>query len=96
MEITWLGYSCFRLKGKNLTVITDPCPPDLGYSLEKQNARIVTVSHDHPDHSYTEAITGDTRIINRPGEYDVGGVLIIGLPTYHDAENGHDRVHPAD
>jgi L-ascorbate metabolism protein UlaG (beta-lactamase superfamily) len=88
MEITWFGYSCFRLKGKNTTVITDPFPPGLGYSLEKQNARIVTISHNHPNHSYREAIAGEPRIVSRPGEYEIGNVLIIGISTYHDAENG--------
>jgi L-ascorbate metabolism protein UlaG (beta-lactamase superfamily) len=76
------------LKGKSTTVITDPYPPDLGYSLDKPDARVVTVSHDHPEHSYVEAVTGEPRIINRPGEYEVGGVLIIGLSTFHDAEKG--------
>ncbi|MCR4393698.1 MAG: MBL fold metallo-hydrolase [Dehalococcoidales bacterium] len=88
MEITWLGYSCFRLKGKNLTVITDPYPPGLGYNLDKPSARIVTVSHSHHNHSYTQAIGGDPKVISRPGEYEIGGVLIIGVATFHDAENG--------
>jgi L-ascorbate metabolism protein UlaG (beta-lactamase superfamily) len=88
MEITWLGYSCFRLKGKSTTVITDPCPPGLGYSLDKPAARIVTISHNHPDHSYVQAIDGDPKLIYRPGEYEIGGVLIIGISTFHDAENG--------
>jgi len=91
MEITWFGYSCFRLKGKNTTVITDPFPPGLGYSLEEQNARIVTGRPSHPNHAYSEAVKGDTRIISRPGEYEIGGVLIIGIPTYHDTENGAVR-----
>ena len=83
-----LGYSCFRLKGKNITVITDPYSPDLGYSLDKTSANIVTISHDHPDHSYISTITGERQIVSRPGEYEIGGVLIIGISTYHDAENG--------
>ena len=88
MEITWLGYSCFRLKGKNTTVITDPCPPSLGYTLDQQTARIVTVSHNHPDHSYTAIVSGEPRVISRPGEYEIGGVLIIGVPAFHDDEKG--------
>jgi L-ascorbate metabolism protein UlaG (beta-lactamase superfamily) len=88
MEITWLGYSCFKLKGKNTTVITDPCPPSLGYTLGQQTARIVTVSHNHPDHNYIEGVTGEPRVISRPGEYEVGGVLIIGVPAFHDDEKG--------
>jgi L-ascorbate metabolism protein UlaG (beta-lactamase superfamily) len=88
MEITWLGYSCFRLKGKNTTVITDPCPPDIGYSIDKPSADIVTISHGHPEHSYLKVISGEPRMISRPGEYEIGGVLIIGISTFHDAENG--------
>lgn len=93
MEINWLGYSCFRLKGSQTTVITDPFPPDLGYSLGKQPpvARIVTVSHDHPNHSYVKGIGGDPKVINGPGEYEISGVFIIGLTTYHDAEDGRVR-----
>ncbi len=88
MEISWLGYSCFRLKGKSTTVITDPFPPDLGYTLGKPSARIVTVSHGHRDHSFTQVFDSETKVISRPGEYEVGGVLIIGISTFHDAENG--------
>ncbi len=88
MEITWYGYSCFRLKGKNTTVITDPFTPDLGYSFEKQSARIVTVSHGHANHTYSQAVAGDPKVVNRPGEYEIGGILIIGISTFHDAENG--------
>jgi L-ascorbate metabolism protein UlaG (beta-lactamase superfamily) len=88
MEISWLGYSCFRLKGKNTTVITDPCPPELGYSLDKSTANIVTVSHKHVNHSYVQGVSGDPKQILGPGEYEVGGVLIIGLSSFHDTEEG--------
>jgi L-ascorbate metabolism protein UlaG (beta-lactamase superfamily) len=88
MEITWLGYSSFRLKGKNTTVITDPFPPDLGYAIDKQKADLITVSHNHPNHSHTAGVAGEPRIIFRPGEYEISGVLIIGLSTFHDAEGG--------
>jgi L-ascorbate metabolism protein UlaG (beta-lactamase superfamily) len=88
MEITWLGYSCFRLKGKNTSIITDPCPPEIGYSLDKAEANVVTVSHNHANHSYLQGVSGQPRNIVAPGEYEVGGVLIIGLSAYHDADNG--------
>ncbi len=88
MEITWLGYSCFRLKGKSTTVLTDPYSPGLGYNLDKPSARIVTVSHNHPEHNNFQAIQGDPKVIYRPGEYEISGVLIIGISTYHDAESG--------
>ncbi len=86
MDISWLGYSCFRIKGSNATVITDPYPPDLGYSLGKPAARIVTVSHQHPGHAYIQGIGGEPKVITGPGEYEISGVLIIGMAASHDTE----------
>jgi L-ascorbate metabolism protein UlaG (beta-lactamase superfamily) len=91
MEITWLGHSCFKIRGKQTTIITDPFPPGNGYSLGKTTANIVTISHDHPGHSYAAGIVGSPRVVRRPGEYEIAGVLIIALSTYHDANKGADR-----
>jgi len=86
-----LGHSCFRIKGSQAVVITDPFPPDLGYSLGKPTANIVTVSHQHPSHSYVQGIGGEPRTVQGPGEYEISGVLIIGVATFHDAEGGKKR-----
>jgi L-ascorbate metabolism protein UlaG (beta-lactamase superfamily) len=91
MDITWLGHSCFRLKGSHATVITDPYSPGLGYSLGKPTARIVTVSHEHPGHCYVDGVGGQPRVVNRPGEYEISEVLIIGIATFHDGERGKKR-----
>ena len=91
MEISWLGHSCFRIKGRQATVITDPYPPDLGYSLGKPTAHIVTVSHQHPGHSYVQGIGGEPRLVTGPGEYEISGVLIAGIATFHDRERGQKR-----
>ncbi len=91
MDISWLGHSCFRIKGSHTTVVTDPYSPDLGYSLGKPTARIVTVSHQHPGHSYTQSIGGEPKLVTRPGEYEISGVLIIGIATFHDEEKGEER-----
>jgi L-ascorbate metabolism protein UlaG (beta-lactamase superfamily) len=91
MEISWLGHSCFRIKGSQVAIVTDPYPPDLGYSLGKTTARIVTVSHQHPGHSYVLGIDGKPRVVSGPGEVEIGGVLIIGVATFHDRERGKNR-----
>lgn len=91
MEISWLGHSCFRLKGKEAIVITDPFSPDLGYSLGKATARIVTVSHKHPGHSYTQGVGGDPKLVTGPGEYEISNVLIIGIATFHDKDGGKEK-----
>jgi len=91
MEISWLGHSCFRIKGRQATVITDPYSPELGYSLGKPTAQIVTVSHQHPGHSYVQGVGGEPRPVLGPGEYEISGVLIIGVATFHDADSGSKR-----
>jgi L-ascorbate metabolism protein UlaG (beta-lactamase superfamily) len=91
MDINWLGHSCFKIRSSNATVITDPYSPDLGYSLGKVTADIVTVSHQHPGHSYARGVDGKPRLISRPGEYEVSDVLIMGVATFHDEEGGAKR-----
>ena len=91
MDINWLGHSCFRIKGRNAAIVTDPYPPDLGYSLGKPSADIVTVSHPHPGHSYTQGVSGDPRLVRGSGEYEISGVLIIGVATFHDNDKGAKR-----
>jgi len=91
VEISWLGHSCFILKGKEKTVITDPYCPELGYSLDTPQADIVTVSHFHPGHSYVEGIADSPKQVKGPGEYEIGNAFITGLPSYHDNEKGNAR-----
>lgn len=91
MDITWLGHSCFRIKGKDATVITDPFDPSLGYSSNKQKADIVTLSHFHPGHSYLNAVDGYSKAIKGPGEYELKGVFITGFPSFHDSNDGSER-----
>ncbi len=91
MEISWLGHSCFKLRDKQATLITDPYSPDMGYSLGKQAADIVTISHQHPGHSFAQGIDGDPKLVTGPGEYEIRNMLIIGVSTFHDNEKGVTR-----
>jgi L-ascorbate metabolism protein UlaG (beta-lactamase superfamily) len=91
MDITWLGHSCFLIKGKEKTIITDPCHPDLGYRLGDPEADIATLSHSHRGHSYIEGVAGDPTQIRFPGEYEIGGTFITGIPSFHDTQKGELR-----
>ena len=91
MEITWLGHSCFRLRGREAAVVTDPCPPSTGYSIGRLNADIVTVSHAHEHHAYLRAIAGTPVVLEGPGEYEVHGAFVTGIATYHDDKKGAVR-----
>jgi L-ascorbate metabolism protein UlaG (beta-lactamase superfamily) len=94
MEIVWYGHACTRLKDSNVTVITDPYDKSLGLSLPRPKADIVTVSHPSPHHNYTAGVKGDFKVIDSPGEYEIGGVFITGInlapPTKH--KNGSPSI----
>jgi L-ascorbate metabolism protein UlaG (beta-lactamase superfamily) len=81
MEIYWLGHGCFRLRGRDATVVTDPCPPSTGYKIGRVNADLVTISRNKPDSSYRNAITGEAKFLEGAGEYEIGGVLVTGIDT---------------
>ena len=91
MHISWYGHSCFRLRSRKGSVVTDPYGKKVGYSIPRLRADIVTVSHDHPDHNNVKAVKGNPKIISRPGEYEIKGIFIIGIPTFHDARRGKLR-----
>ncbi len=81
MEITWHGYSCFRINDRGMAaVVTDPYDPEVvGLDPGKLKAEIVTVSCDKPAHNYSKAIRGKAFEINGPGEYEIGGVFVTGV-----------------
>jgi len=82
MEITWLGRNCFRLRGREGVVITDPCPKESGYNLGKPSADIITLSsREDPGYSAVSAVAGEPRVLDAPGEYEIGGVLVTGVAT---------------
>ncbi len=90
-EIIWLGHACFRLKGKEATIIADPYDKSLGLGSINQRADIVTVSHDNPHHNAVSAVKGEPFVINGPGEYEVKGLFITGVWSFADSAAGKER-----
>ena len=90
-EIRWFGHNCFRIRAKEATLLTDPVARVTGYAMAKQTADIVTISHDHPGHSNLNAVRPDYEVIQGPGEYEIQGVFVTGIRTYHDDEKGKER-----
>ncbi len=96
MIITWLGQSCFKIQDKtgtdNVVIATDPFSKDYGLKVPNFEAEIVTVSHlQHDDHNNVKALRGDPFVVNGPGEYDIKGVAINGITSYHDNKQGEER-----
>ena len=95
MEITYLGHSAFKLKNKLGAVVMDPYDENTGWTLPKQTADIVTVSHDHGDHSAIDRVktaAGETpMIISVAGDYEARGISVFGVESWHDDKEGAIR-----
>lgn len=92
MDVTCLGHSSFLIRGKTSRVVTDPFDPKMvGLKFLRLEADIVTISHEHQDHNYANVISGTPKVVKGPGEYEIGGVSIFGISTFHDNEQGAKR-----
>ena len=88
MEISWYGLSCFRFAERGMaTVVADPFGETLGLPPLKLKADVVTISHDAPGHNYLPGVKGAEHYLKGPGEYEIGGVFIIGIATEQEDEN---------
>lgn len=92
MDITFLGHSSFRIRGKEATLVTDPFDPEMvGLKYKGVSADIVTISHGHDDHNQADKVHGVKRVISGPGEYEVMGISMVGIPSFHDDKKGAVR-----
>jgi len=92
MKIKWLGHASFMITSEAGTkIITDPyvTTENLNYGEIKESADIVTVSHEHGDHSNVSAVQGSPEVVK--GTAKVKGIEFKGIPTYHDDAKGKSR-----
>lgn len=83
MEITWYGHSCFRITERNrISVVTDPFSESIGLPVPKLKGDVITISHAEPGHNHVEVVKGNAHVIEGPGEYELGGVFITGIPMH--------------
>lgn len=92
-EFRWYGHNCFRIRGKDAVVMTDPVGKSTGYSLPKQTADLVTVSSPQPDHANLAAVKPEFDTIDGPGEYEMHDIFVTGIRTHQDEEHGKLRGH---
>lgn len=91
MKIRYLGHSSFLLtESTGTSVVTDPYG-DVGFSMPKVTADVVTVSHAHYDHNNVSAVGGAPIVIGEEGQEEVGGVRITAIKSFHDEKEGADR-----
>jgi L-ascorbate metabolism protein UlaG (beta-lactamase superfamily) len=104
MEITWYGQTCVRLRGRDAVVVADAYQSIVGPTGRGITADIATYSHpdDAPLAKAKGRRTRDGKTVlpssleqsfalDGPGEYEVKDVLLTGVRTFRDEDNGGSR-----
>jgi len=92
MKVKWLGHATYLITSDTGTkIITDPyiTLDNLNYGEIKESADIVTVSHDHLDHSNVAVVRGNPKVVRETAE--VKGIKVRGILTYHDGVLGKQK-----
>ena len=95
MVITYYGLSCFKIQSGDTVLATDPYDKDSGLTPPRFQTDVVTVSHNHENHSNIDALSSKSEEgvfkITVPGEYEIKVIRVNGVESYHDSKNGADK-----
>ena len=96
MLIKWLGHASFLITLDTGTkIITDPYEEGFAGIIEygpiKEEADIVTVSHEHGDHNAVEGLPGSPEVVRGVGTHSVKGIDFVGTASFHDKAEGKER-----
>ncbi len=92
MDITWYGYSCFRITERgHTTVLTDPYQPELDFAQRGLKADLVTVSHEQVA-ALLDAIRGEKYVVSAPGEYEIGELFVTGIALHRGGSEGRRNI----
>ena len=92
MKIKWIGHASFMITSDTWTkIINDPYATsnNLSYGEIKESADIVTISHDHSDHSNASAVRGNPEVVR--GTAEIKEIGFKGIPCHHDEAGGSKR-----
>jgi L-ascorbate metabolism protein UlaG (beta-lactamase superfamily) len=92
MNISYFGHSCFKIEEKidneNIVLVTDPFNKEIGLKVPNIEADIVSISHNHKDHNNSSVLRANPFMVNSAGEFDIKGIIIEGIYSYHDNKEG--------
>ncbi|MDL2206082.1 MBL fold metallo-hydrolase [Eubacteriales bacterium OttesenSCG-928-N13] len=92
MKLTWLGHACYQIENEQGNILLiDPYDPQLGYPKIQAKADIVTTSHGHYDHNYTEDLPEGFVLLDDGQPYHGLGFDVYGVASFHDDAEGAKR-----
>lgn len=87
MQIQYFGLSSFKITTKLATIITDPFHKDSGLTPPRGAAEVLILAEKNSKlYSSVSGISGEHFDITDPGEYDIKGVTVTGLPLKQESK----------
>jgi len=82
MDIKWLGYNSFLIKGKDVSVLTDPFGEGLEESPKiKEYAKgDIVLKTEDSEYTNSEELADEAIVFDWPGEYEAKDVIIHSVP----------------
>lgn len=79
MEITWHGNSCVSIKSNDATAVINPYKDGKGFKLPDLKADVCIVTNTQEGNDNAEALKGEPKLIDWPGEYEVSGIVLNAM-----------------
>lgn len=86
MDISYFGVGCVKISGKQVDIVCDPYDEKSGLGKIKTSSDVVLVSGYEPG---VNGVSG--MLIDGPGEYEVKGAMITGIPARLHIDEAGDR-----
>ncbi len=85
MQIQYFGLSSLKITTKEAVIITDPFHKDSGLTPPRGAADILILAEkNNRRYSAISGIQGNPFLMDTPGEYDLKGVTVTGIPLKQD------------
>jgi L-ascorbate metabolism protein UlaG (beta-lactamase superfamily) len=89
MVITYHGLTCFKIQSGDTTLVFDLPSKKSSAKIPRFHADIIVQSlPSQAGQSYDGEVPANSFLIDGPGEYEIKGVYIHGLKSYHDSVSG--------
>ena len=91
LQVQWLGHTCFLFKSNGIRVLVNPFRPlgcTAGYAVPDVQADLVLISSFLLDEGAVEELSGNPRILTRPGDFQINSIKFQGISMPHDREGG--------
>lgn len=94
LKLTYLGHAAFLIEEGGV-ILMDPYSPEMGYGKLDLEVDLITVSHNHFDHSYIDAAPGAVVLegVDKDGNcndilHHFAGFNIYNVACHHDSYEG--------